>query len=350
MEKVHGGDIYSYDTEMIDFSANINPLGMAENIKKHIIETLDYAEKYPDTEYKKLGTAIAEVENVDCQNIICGNGAAELIFNIVSAVTPQKAVLISPTFAEYEKALDTVNCKKIFYELKEENNFEVCSDFLDFIKEDTDMVFICQPNNPIGNILTYDFMINIIEKCRKNNVIAVIDECFLDFTGNGKEYSMVKHIDEYKNIFILKAFTKMFAVPGLRIGYGICGNISLLENIYSVRQPWNISSVAEEAALAACGIYDETVEKTVKFVNSEREYLLNELERLGIKYFQPKANYIFFKADEGLKEKLAEKRILIRCCGNYRSLDGRYYRVAVKKHEENMKLIFALEEYVWQRQ
>ena len=96
--------------------------------------------------------------------------------------------------------------------------------------------------------------------------------------------------------------------------------------------------------------YDETVEKTVKFVNSEREYLLNELERLGIKYFQPKANYIFFKADEGLKEKLAEKRILIRCCGNYRSLDGRYYRVAVKKHEENMKLIFALEEYVWQRQ
>ena len=111
MEKVHGGDIYSYDTEMIDFSANINPLGMAENIKKHIIETLDYAEKYPDTEYKKLRTAIAEVENVDCQNIICGNGAAELIFNIVSAVTPQKAVLISPTFAEYEKALDA---KKYF--------------------------------------------------------------------------------------------------------------------------------------------------------------------------------------------------------------------------------------------
>lgn len=350
MEKIHGGDIYSYNREMIDFSANISPLGMPQKIKEHVADTILSAEKYPDVNYKRLRDALAKIENVDCDRIICGNGAAELIFNIVLALTPKKVLLVSPTFAEYEKAVDTLDCEKLFYPLKEKNNFEINEDFLDFIDESLDMVFICQPNNPVGNCTDPELMIKIAEKCRENNVLAVFDECFVNFIDNGNIYSMLKYTDVYKNIFILKAFTKMFAVPGLRIGYGICSDDVLINRMYTVRQPWNISSVAEEAALAACSIYSETVEKTVKYINNEKKYLISEFKRLGIEFFRPMANYIFFKEKEGLKDKLADKGILIRACGNYRGLDGRFYRIAVKNHDDNLKLISALEGYIWQKQ
>ena len=348
MEIVHGGDIYSFNRKMLDFSANISPLGIPEEIKKAIQISYQFADIYPDTQYRELRRQIADIELIQEENIICGNGAAEILFNIVLALKPEKVLLICPSFAEYEKAVDTINCEKIYYMLEEENDFKITSDYIDMINDDIDMLFICQPNNPTGNLTDASLMEKIIEKCVQTNTFIIIDECFIDFIKNGKSFSSVKLIAEYNNMLILKAFTKMFAIPGIRLGYGICSNKGVLEEIYSVRQPWNVSYTADMAGRAACGTHNIVVDETVKYIEHEKKYILAELNRLKIKYFKPDANYIFFKAKYTLKEEMAEKGILIRDCSNYRGLNSGYYRIAVKKHSENIRLIKALEECIWQ--
>ncbi len=349
MEKVHGGDIYSYEKNIVDFSANINPLGIEGEVAKAISNSVSAASVYPDTEYRKLREAISEIENVPPQYIICGNGAAELIFNLVMAIRPKRVLLTAPAFAEYEKAVDVLECEKIFFTLTEEQDFKVDESILNAI-DSVDMMFLCQPNNPTGKLIEYELMERIIEKCSEKNVFLVIDECFLDFTGKKEDFSSVRFIENCKRLFILKAFTKMFAIPGIRMGYGICSDLNIIDKIYSVRQPWNVSCTAEAAGTACCKIYDDTVTKTTKYITKEKDFLYSSFERMNIKYFRSAANYILFKSEEGLKEKMAEKGFLIRSCSNYRGLDGSFYRIAVKKHEDNRGFIKALEECLCQKQ
>ncbi|MDD5945557.1 MAG: histidinol-phosphate transaminase [Clostridia bacterium] len=349
MEKVHGGDIYSYERKMLDFSANISPLGIQPEIIEAISKSYINADKYPDTEYKKLRQSIAEMENTDAKNIVCGNGAAEIIFDTVHAVKPKTVLLTAPSFAEYEKAADTVNCRKVFYTLKEENGFALYEDYLKLITDDTDMLFLCTPNNPTGRCVSDDMVFRILDKCRKTGTLAVIDECFLDFVKGGREMSALKYIDSYKNLLIVKAFTKMFAIPGIRLGYGVCSDRELIDKIYSTRQPWNISCTAEAAGEAACLIADRVIKETADYIEHERDFICGRLEALGIKYYTASANFILFRAFEGLKELMADKGVLIRSCSNYRGLDGSYYRTAVKGHEDNIKMLAALEECLWQR-
>lgn len=349
MEKVHGGDIYSYEKNIADFSANINPLGIEDEVAKAISNSVFSALVYPDTEYKKLREAISEIENVPPEYIVCGNGAAELIFNLVMAIRPKRVLLTAPTFAEYEKAVDVLESEKIFFTLTEEQDFKVDESILNAI-DSVDMMFLCQPNNPTGKLIEPELMERIIEKCSEKNVFLVIDECFLDFTGKKEDFSSVRFIENCKRLFILKAFTKMFAIPGIRMGYGICSDLNIIDKIYSIRQPWNVSCTAEAAGIACCKIYDTTVTKTTKYITKEKDFLYSNFERMNIKYFRSAANYILFKAEEGLKEKMAEKGFLIRSCSNYRGLDGSFYRIAVKKHEDNRGFIKALEECLCQKQ
>ncbi len=348
MEKVHGGDIYSYRRDIIDFSANINPLDIKKEVRDAIAESVDTASVYPDTEYKKLREAIAEIENTCPEYIVCGNGAAEIIFNLVLAIRPQKVLLTAPAFAEYEKAVDVWESEKIFFDLSESKGFEMDEGILKMINC-VDMMFLCQPNNPTGKLIEPGLMKKIIDECSKNNVFLVIDECFLDFTGKKEEYTAAGSIEKYKNLFILKAFTKMFAIPGIRMGYGICANNAVMDKIYAVRQPWSVSCTAEAAGIACCMIYDKTVSETVDYISNEKKFLYESFEKMNVKYFSSAANYILFKAEEGLKEKMADKGFLIRSCSNYMGLDGHFYRMAVKKHEDNARFIKALEECLCQK-
>ena len=257
--------------------------------------------------------------------------------------------LTAPTFAEYEKAVDVSESGKVFFTLTEEQEFKVDESILSAI-DSVDMMFLCQPNNPTGKLIEPELMERIIEKCSEKNVFLVIDECFLDFTGKKEDFSSVRFIENCKRLFILKAFTKMFAIPGIRMGYGICSDLNIIDKIYSVRQPWNVSCTAEAAGTACCKIYDDTVTKTTKYITKEKDFIYSSFERMNIKYFRSAANYILFKSEEGLKEKMAEKGFLIRSCSNYRGLDGSFYRIAVKKHEDNTGFIKALEECLCQKQ
>lgn len=334
----HGGDVYGFEKQLIDFSANVNPFGMPESAKSAIIKNLDKYHAYPDPFCRKLTEETAKYYNINKKHIIFGNGAGDIIYRLVLSYKPKSALLIAPTFSEYEKALILTGCKIDYYILDSE--LKIKEDILNMI-EDKDIIFICNPNNPTGITCDEKLMDKISTKAEKEKSLLVIDECFLDFTGQ-KEKSLINTADKNKHLFILKAFTKFFGMAGLRLGYGICGNEKIIEDIRFTLQPWSVSSAAQDAGIAALND-KEYQEKTINYIKKQRDYLKSELKNIGLKVYDSETNYIlFYVEDENLKEKLLEHNILIRDCSNYKGLKTGFYRIAVKHEEDNKKLVDAL--------
>lgn len=345
---VHGGNIdeisrkYKINTEnILDFSANINPLGINKKVKESMIAALDKVERYPDITYLDLKQCISNYEHIKINNIFIGNGAAEVIFNIARAIKPDKILLPAPTFSEYEEAVRSVDSKIKYYKLKEENRFYLDENFLKEIDEDIDLIFICNPNNPTGVLTKKNFVEGVLKKAEEVNAFVVIDESFLDFVEDEAYYSSKDLLGKYKNLIIVKSLTKFFAMPGIRIGYGISYNEEIIEKINRVSVPWAVNIVAAEATCTA--LKEEVyIKESIEYVKAQRDYLYKELKKLEfIKVFQPSVNFIMFKVlnNVDLKEQLIKYGILIRNCGNYEGLSEEFYRVAVRTQEENIKLI-----------
>lgn len=342
--KVHGGDVYSGEYR-IDFSANINPLGMPESVKRAAIEGVERSIHYPDIECRKLRKEISRKEQVPEGWILCTNGAAEFLFALTAAKRPKTALLIAPGFAEYEQALRAVECKISFYICRKSAGFVIEEDYAKVLEASApDMIFLCNPGNPTGLLIGEELLEKILEICRKKNIFVVLDECFLEFVGEKCQNSGSKHLKEMPGLVILKAFTKMYGMPGLRLGYGMCSDEALLERISSVLQPWNVSLPAQLAGAAAL---KETpfVEKTRKYVEKERKFLLEHLKRLGFVTYPSEANYLFFEGPKDLCKVCEKEGLLIRDCSNYRGLTQGFYRIAVRKREENEELIRVLEKH-----
>ena len=346
----HGADIYTTAIEfdinensIIDFSSNINPYGLSEGVKAAIIESLDYADRYPDVNCRALSEALSEYENVQKDYIFCSNGAEESIFRIVNFLRPKNAVVIAPTFSEYEHALEAVGCKISHHYLKEENDFILDEDILDNITQKTDILFICNPNNPTGQLTEKKTIEKILSHCEKTDTVVVIDECFMDFVSDHEDYSAKNLLGIYSNLVILKAFTKIFAMAGIRLGYCMSSNIRIMDGIKETGPVWNVSTIAQAAGVAAVNEMDY-IKESLEYIDEQRKYLLDKLDILGLKVYSPNANYIFFKCmkDIDLKYELLHYGILIRNCANYEGLDESYYRIAVKKEEDNKLLFRAL--------
>ena len=352
----HGGDIYSEEIQnqmtkegrkFLDFSANINPLGMPLGVRRAITEALDKAEHYPDPECRKLKKALAEYHGTAIDTLICGNGGADLIYRLVYAVKPGHALLTAPTFLEYEEALKQVGTKVHLYEMP--TDYRVRDDIKKQMTEEIDIMFLCNPNNPTGILVEQELLLEILEQAAEKQIFLVLDECFLDFTGQ-EERSLIQKIKDYKNLFILKSFTKMYAMPGIRLGYGISGNRLLLKKMEAAGQCWGVSVLASEAGVAALG-EREYKEKSIALVREERAYLKQQMEKAGFTVWDGQADYLFFRTDGicDLYERLLPEGIMIRRCSNYRGLDDTCYRVAVKDHEANERLAEALKKTVKKR-
>lgn len=322
----HGGDIYGKNVR-IDFSVNTNPLGVSERVKNAVIAEAASFGVYPDAQYRALRAAIAKKEGVSAENVLCSNGASEMIFAVVRAVMPKKALLISPTFSEYERALMSVGCEIEYYALREENGFRMERGLPGRLKN-IDMVFICNLNNPTGTIEDRGIMEETARACRENGIVCVFDECFMDLADG---YSMKGTAP------VIKAFTKTYAMAGLRLGYMI-GDTKIIGDTKKQLPAWNVSSPAAAAGMAALADTEYLI-KSREVIKTERKYLSEELKKLGFTVFPSDANFILVKGEEGLSGKLLERGILIRCCENFRGLDGRFYRIAVKTHAENAELI-----------
>jgi len=323
---------------VIDFSANINPLGMPTFIKKEAKDAVDVCSSYPDALQRDLINAIAEREKVKTESIICTNGAAELIFGICFALKPKKALVLSPSFEEYRQALEAIDCHVKEYRLSKKNGFLLDDKFLSQLSHDLDMVFICNPNNPTGQLVD-DYLLNrIIDSCSSKNIFLVIDECFLDFLNNENKLSK-----KNKGAFVIKAFTKMYCMAGIRLGYGIYDDFDVINRIKKVLQPWNVSTVAQKAGVLAAK--DKDFQRLSRqLIETEKEFVLGELSGIVKKIYGKDANYIFFEDEGELYEKLLAKGIMIRDCCNFNGLTKGFFRIAIKTREENLKLIKAIKE------
>lgn len=338
----HGGDIYTTSCR-IDFSANLNPLGMPERVAQAACEGVRRSVNYPDVRCSELRRALSEKEQAAMGQIICGNGAAELIFLLAAAEKPQRALLVSPGFAEYGQALEAYGCDICYYDLHEENSFSVGEDYITYLTSDLDIIFLCNPNNPTGMQMPRALLERIIGVCRERGIRMVLDVCFLDFLEHPQESDFNAVLQENPQLFLLKAFTKTYAMAGLRLGYGLCADEALLARMEQLRQPWSVSVPAQMAGVAALQETDY-VSEARELVQKERRWLCEKLTELGFTVYDSRANFLFFKGAKGLAEKCRAQGILIRDCANYRGLCGGYYRIAVRTHAENEELIRAIEE------
>lgn len=341
MDYKHGGDIYTY-AGMLDFSSNINPFGPGESVLDAARLAIDSIGVYPDSSCRRLRTALAEKLDIDGEFLIFGNGAADLIFSLVVSEKPKKALLAAPSFAEYSQALKAVDCKISYYYLKEEQNFCIGWDYLECLTGDVDMIFLCAPDNPSGSVIEKELLHRIAETCERLNIRMVLDECFYEFLEDSTSVLSKQDVLRYPHLVILRAFTKMYAIPGLRLGYGMTADLEFLERMRETRQPWSVSAPAQAAGIAALKD-SQRVEKTRGFICEERKMMEKEFERIGVRYFPSSANYMLIKSHYDLFSRLKEMQILIRDCSNYEGLSKGYYRAAIKRREENQILIQALE-------
>lgn len=336
----HGGDIYSQrdipgNKKIIDFSANVNPLGLPPAVKRAIIDNLDAFSNYPDPLCRELTGAISEHEKIPKEYIVCGNGAADIIYRIAAVSRPKIALLPAPTFSEYEQSLKAVGSSiKYHYLIKDEDFILDEKIFID-IEPYVDIMFLCNPNNPTGIPIKKEAVLKIGEQCKRNKTVLVVDECFIDFLENPQDFSIVSKLEDFPNIIVLKAFTKTYAMAGIRLGYGICADKKIISNMNDAGQPWNVSLVAQKCGVAALKEY-EYVKRTRILIGENRDYLMKNLKLMGIKVFESMANYILFKSENRhLHRELEKEGILIRSCGNYVGLNDFYFRMAVKLKDDN---------------
>lgn len=344
---IHGGDVKGYQErygrEPLDFSANLNPLGMPESIKRAVIAAVEDADRYPDPLCRELSAAVAESESVPVPFILCGNGAADLIYRLALALRPKRALVPVPAFAEYEQALRLAGCQTEFHFLGPERSFLLDETILGKLTGELDLLFLCNPNNPTGQVIPPDLLDQILQLSAAHGITVILDECFQDFLAPERFDSRVRQVKEFPSLVVLKAFTKLYAMAGIRLGYLLCSDAALIKRCAAAGQPWAVSSLAQAAGLAALG---ETGfrERTQKVVGAERERVKQRLSELGIEVIGSHANYLFFRSPvPDLPHLLEQNGILIRNCDNYRGMPKGYYRAAIRTKDENDCLLEVME-------
>lgn len=344
MEKIHGGDIYRNHVE-IDFSINVNPLGMPKTVEAALHKAVTDSSRYPDISAEKLTMAVSEMVNVPKENLIFGNGASELFMGIIHGINPRKTMIVVPSFYGYEYALKAIDGEVIYYETKEENGFNLEDNLFSSLTEDIDLFFLANPNNPTGNLINREYLKRLLCHCREKGIYVVLDECFVEFCD--KKMSVLEETKKFPNLILVRAFTKIFAIPGVRLGYLICSNQSLLEKIGKQLPEWNISSFAQ-AAGCECATQTAFVKKTVDYIKKERFFLEDGLKKMKIKVYPGNANFLLIYSEHPLYERLLEKGILIRNCDNFKGLSKGFYRIAVKTRKKNEVLLKAIGEIHWE--
>lgn len=347
MELIHGSDVTGYAMRYgrppLDFSASLNPFGMPDAVRDAARNAIDASTPYPDPLCRKLTAALARARNLPQEFLLCGNGAADILYRLVWAGMPRTALVPVPSFAEYERALSAAGCRTDFHHLSRENGFALDEGILEKIVPGLDMLFLCQPNNPTGCAIEKELLSKALARCAETRTLMVVDECFRAFLDDPGEHSLQERVGEFDTLFLVDSFTKLYGMAGIRLGYGITCDRKLLEKMTMVGPPWPVSTAAQAAGLAALE-ENEYVNASLKALRGEKRRLRQGLEQFGFSVFGSDANYIFFHASTPrLDEALMRRGILIRNCGNFRGLEQGYYRIAVRLAWENERLLRAID-------
>lgn len=352
IDRFHGGNIWQYPKSarsgIVDFSVNVNPLGISKKIKRIIVNNINNIGYYPEPESKYLKDSLAKFHGLSRHNFLIGNGSIELIHLIPRALKAKVVLIPIPSFSEYEFAAKAFNASCLFVKTTEKNNFKIDVPKVIQLIPKADLVFLCNPNNPTGSALTRQEILSLLRVCKKYKVHLIIDEAFIDFVLRDNKVEMALESAENKNLLVLRSLTKFFVLPGLRIGY-LIGYKDTIAKLSRHTYPWNVNTLAQ--VIAEKVIEDKKyIGEARRVILEERKYLYDNLNNMrGIKVYPSDANFFLGKLKDGriknvteLSKKLIGKRILIRNCRNFRGLNNRFFRIAVRKKEENIKLISAL--------
>ncbi|MDO5156819.1 MAG: histidinol-phosphate transaminase [Eubacteriales bacterium] len=346
---MHGGDIYR-NTITYDFSVNVNPLGVPNGVRQAMLDAVAHCDRYPDLHVQKVREAIGKYLHVSRDCILCGNGASELIMATFHALQPKKVVIPVPSFYGYEYATNSGMCDVIYYPLQETKGFAIGDSIFEVLQEDVDLLLLASPNNPTGKMILDAQLIELLEWCKQRNIFVLLDQCFVDFVDAGID--MARQINDvrallvqYPNLMLLRAFTKTFCIPGVRLGYLMCEDDGVRKRIARQLPEWNVSYVAQAAGEAACK-EREYVSQSRAYVKQEREWLMEQLQAFGFICYESAANYVLFFSDIPLYDALLKQGILIRDCSNYRGLRQGFYRIAVRSREENERLCEAIRQCI----
>ena len=355
MQNVHGGTIYEIARKMgltpeqlIDFSANINPLGFSPRVRKVLQKNEGAILHYPDRSAHDLICQLSIYHDIPEHSIITGNGSTELIFLIPRVLRPKRVLLVVPTFSEYETSIRKVNGQVFYFYTSEKDQFCINAErLLRGLSKGFDTLYICNPGNPTGVLTLSDVLKDVVKYARDKSTRVIIDETFIDFNEN----QSVKYLtNKHENLYVLRSMTKFFGLPGLRAGYVI----SSKENIIKLREqqePWTMNALAQHASIES--LKDRRyIKRTILCVQEARQKLIKELNKIPhLKVFPGAANYLLLKLKKfapitlpQLYERLLHKGIIIRKCDSFVGLDDRFFRVAVRKNSENRKLIKELAE------
>ena len=362
----HGGDIFADEKKMIDFSVNINPLGMPASAREAALYAAAHETSYPDPFCRKLTAALSQRYGLPAENIICGNGASDLILRLCAAILPYGALVPAPGFSEYARSVSLFGSDVFEYALRDGPSLQKDTESpgLDPLLESIEdlapeLVFVCRPNNPDGSIIGLDELREAAELCKNCGAVLAVDECFLEFT---EATSALALLDRCSNVVVINAFTKTYAMAGLRLGFMFASDTELLDRIYNYGTPWSVSAPAQAAGTSCCA---ETafLAESRRYIAAERKRLVSAFENYGFKVFPSEANFLLIRDTTGLgeagnaagnaagfvprltlREKLACRGIKVRDCRSFTGLDDSYIRVGVRTTDENSALISALED------
>ena len=351
-EHFHGSDLEKIEQifhikkeDITSFSANINPLGISPKMKAHLQNHIDCITTYPDREYTDLRKAIGNYVHTDYSNILVGNGATELISLFINFHKPKKAILVAPTYSEYKREIERSGGECSFYFLKEEEGFSLnLEHFKQCLDHTVDLVIICNPNNPTSTALTKNQMEEIVKYCDEHHIFVLVDETYVEFADE-TIYSSVPLVDHYHNLVILRGISKFFGSPGLRLGYGICGNKELLSFVKKEQSPWTINSLA---SLAGEVMFSDTTfqQQTKQYIKEQRDMICQQLSTIpAISYIPPVANFVLchivdkkVTASE-LFETCIKQGLMIRDCVTFEGLSPYYFRFCFMEEEKNKQLL-----------
>lgn len=354
----HGSDLEKIEQvfgipkeEIVSYSANVNPLGISRKLRDVLSEHLDAITRYPDREYTKLRQCIAEYTHAQPENIIMGNGSTELISLFIQTNHPKKAMILGPTYSEYERAINLEGGSCIYFPLKEEHDFQPNVDSLCCqLNDNLDLLVLCNPNNPTSTAMSKKDMRRVLDACLEHGIFVMVDETYVEFAPDEKAVTSVSLTNYYSNLIILRGTSKFFASPGLRLGYAITGNRDVARAINSRKDPWTINSLAEIAGQIMFQD-EEYIRDTKKLISSERSRIYQELSGWdSVKVYEPAANFILMKIlrddvdADMLFEHCIRKGMMIRNCNTFPFLDSHYVRFCIMSPKDNDRLLDAFAE------
>lgn len=368
----HGSDLEKIEKvynikpcDVTSFAANVNPLGISYKLKTTLSDRIDAITSYPDRDYTALRTSISNYVHLDKENIIVGNGSTELISLFIQITAPKKALLITPTYSEYERELALQGGTLDYFPLLEDEQFALDVAKLESVlTKNYDLLIICNPNNPTSSAIPTDTMRQILTCCKsaakliadskgsEHELYVIVDETYVEFAPEIEQVTSVPLVKEFDNLVVLRGVSKFFAAPGLRLGYALTSSKKLLTEINERKNPWTINTLA---AIAGEIMFsdEEYINKTKAYISSERTRVCAALrQNPNLKVYEPVANFVLVRilkptvTAADLFEACIQKGLMIRDCVTFQGLDESYFRICFMSKEKNDELLEIIQEII----